>query len=149
MFQNFYHNSGLNGNGADPKVCYCGKGRNLDVIELQCERCTKWFHQSCIKLELPRLVKFLTCYNFVCKDCHPKGDEAFEKKTTSKCKLLCYLFCFLGFLTFFYCFFQHSLKYVKQPSLISFSENSHELAIVLPFPKTEKLFPISMNIGTC
>ena len=90
MFQNFYHkpelNSNANQNDYISKLCYCGKERNLDIIELQCERCSRWFHQSCLQIILPKMVKFLTCYSFLCKNCHPKGDEAFEKKTTTKCK---------------------------------------------------------------
>ncbi|KAF5273018.1 hypothetical protein FQR65_LT04760 [Abscondita terminalis] len=69
----------------DPKAlekqtnCYCGKDRNLNIIELLCANCTKWFHESCISYQLGKLVPFLSNYIFLCKNCSPTGLESFKK----------------------------------------------------------------------
>ncbi|VEN39220.1 unnamed protein product [Callosobruchus maculatus] len=59
--------------------CYCGKDRNLNIIELLCANCTRWFHESCIGYQLGKLVPFLTNYVFLCKNCSPTGLETFKK----------------------------------------------------------------------
>ncbi|XP_060524344.1 set1/Ash2 histone methyltransferase complex subunit ASH2 isoform X2 [Cylas formicarius] len=59
--------------------CYCGKDRNLNIVELLCANCTRWFHESCIGYQLGKLVSFLSNYVFLCKNCSPTGLETFRK----------------------------------------------------------------------
>ncbi|KAF5276970.1 hypothetical protein FQR65_LT16110 [Abscondita terminalis] len=59
--------------------CYCGKDRNLNIIELLCANCNRWFHESCISYQLGKLVPFLSNYIFLCKNCSPTGLESFKK----------------------------------------------------------------------
>ncbi|XP_039445878.1 set1/Ash2 histone methyltransferase complex subunit ASH2 isoform X1 [Culex pipiens pallens] len=59
--------------------CYCGKDRNLNIVELLCVTCNRWFHESCIGFQLGRLVPFLQNYVFVCKNCSVTGLETFRK----------------------------------------------------------------------
>ena len=73
-----------NSNGIVSRFCYCGKDRNLDVVELQCAKCLRWFHENCITTtNIGKLVKFMTCYTFVCKLCSPNQMECFTKRQTS------------------------------------------------------------------
>ncbi|XP_064537332.1 set1/Ash2 histone methyltransferase complex subunit ASH2 isoform X1 [Drosophila montana] len=62
-------------------VCYCGKERNLNVIELLCATCSRWIHESCITYQLGKgkLLPFITNYIFVCKNCSATGLESFRK----------------------------------------------------------------------
>ncbi|XP_001605857.2 set1/Ash2 histone methyltransferase complex subunit ASH2 isoform X1 [Nasonia vitripennis] len=59
--------------------CYCGKDRNLNIAELLCASCTRWFHESCIGYQLGKLVPFMTNYVFMCKNCSQTGLESFKK----------------------------------------------------------------------
>lgn len=59
--------------------CYCGKERNLNIAELLCANCNRWFHESCIGYQLGKLVPFLTNYVFLCKNCSPTGLESYKK----------------------------------------------------------------------
>ncbi|XP_058798250.1 set1/Ash2 histone methyltransferase complex subunit ASH2 isoform X2 [Phymastichus coffea] len=59
--------------------CYCGKDRNLNLAELLCASCTRWFHESCIGYQLGKLVPFMTNYVFMCKNCSQTGLESFKK----------------------------------------------------------------------
>lgn len=59
--------------------CYCGKDRNLNICELLCANCNRWFHESCIGYQLGKLVPFLSNYIFLCKNCSPTGLESFKK----------------------------------------------------------------------
>nr|CAG4644671.1 EOG090X03NS [Leptodora kindtii] len=59
--------------------CYCGKERNLNIVELFCATCLRWFHESCISHQLGKLVPFMMNYVFVCKNCSPTGLENFKK----------------------------------------------------------------------
>ncbi|CAH0558837.1 unnamed protein product [Brassicogethes aeneus] len=59
--------------------CYCGKERNLNIVELLCANCNRWFHESCIGYQLGKLVPFLMNYIFLCKNCSPTGLESFKK----------------------------------------------------------------------
>ncbi|CAK1546248.1 unnamed protein product [Leptosia nina] len=59
--------------------CYCGKDRNLNIVELLCASCNRWFHESCIGYQLGKLVPFMTNYLFICKNCSPTGLETFKK----------------------------------------------------------------------
>lgn len=66
---------------ADPNhQCYCGKERNLNIVELQCLACLKWFHDTCLSSPLGKCVPFMTNYTFSCKRCNPAGIENFSKK---------------------------------------------------------------------
>ncbi|RZC38181.1 set1/Ash2 histone methyltransferase complex subunit ASH2 [Asbolus verrucosus] len=62
-----------------PGTCYCGKDRNLNIVELLCANCSRWFHESCIGYQLGKLVPFLSNYVFLCKNCSPTGLENFKK----------------------------------------------------------------------
>lgn len=64
--------------------CYCGQERSLEIVDLQCAKCLKWFHQHCLSAKVGRLVKFMTCYTFVCKNCSTNQIESFMKRSTSK-----------------------------------------------------------------
>ncbi|XP_077288858.1 set1/Ash2 histone methyltransferase complex subunit ash2 isoform X2 [Arctopsyche grandis] len=59
--------------------CYCGKERNLNIVELLCASCMRWYHESCIGYQLGKLVPFMTNYMFICKNCSPTGLESFKK----------------------------------------------------------------------
>ncbi|CAG9559593.1 unnamed protein product [Danaus chrysippus] len=59
--------------------CYCGKERNLNIVELLCASCNRWYHESCIGYQLGKLVPFMTNYLFICKNCSPTGLETFKK----------------------------------------------------------------------
>lgn len=59
--------------------CYCGKDRNLNIAELLCASCGRWFHESCITYQLGKLVPFMTNYTFFCKNCSTSGLESFKK----------------------------------------------------------------------
>ncbi|XP_004530954.1 set1/Ash2 histone methyltransferase complex subunit ASH2 isoform X4 [Ceratitis capitata] len=60
-------------------ICYCGKDRNLNIVELLCANCSRWFHESCIGYQLGKLVPFISNYVFVCKNCSQSGLEVFRK----------------------------------------------------------------------
>ncbi|XP_037978109.2 set1/Ash2 histone methyltransferase complex subunit ASH2 isoform X1 [Plutella xylostella] len=69
-----------NKNSSDQQgSCYCGKERNLNIVELLCASCHRWFHESCIGYQLGKLVPFMTNYLFICKNCSPTGLETFKK----------------------------------------------------------------------
>nr|CAG4643833.1 EOG090X03NS [Lepidurus arcticus] len=59
--------------------CYCGKDRNMNIVELLCASCMRWFHESCISYQLGKLVPFMMNYVFLCKNCSPSGLETFKK----------------------------------------------------------------------
>ncbi|CAH2070954.1 unnamed protein product, partial [Iphiclides podalirius] len=65
--------------GDAQNTCYCGKDRNLNIVELLCASCNRWFHESCIGYQLGKLVPFMTNYLFICKNCSPTGLETFKK----------------------------------------------------------------------
>lgn len=58
---------------------FSGKDRNLNIVELLCANCVRWFHESCIGYQLGKLVPFLFNYVFHCKNCSPTGLEMFRK----------------------------------------------------------------------
>jgi len=58
---------------------FSGKERNLNIVELLCASCSRWFHESCIGYQLGKLVPFMMNYVFVCKNCSPTGLESFKK----------------------------------------------------------------------
>ncbi|KAH8397720.1 hypothetical protein KR215_010587 [Drosophila sulfurigaster] len=62
-------------------VCYCGKERNLNIIELLCATCSRWIHETCITHQFgkARILPFITNYIFVCKNCSGAGQESFRK----------------------------------------------------------------------
>lgn len=60
-----------------------GKDRNLNIVELLCATCNRWFHESCIGFQLGRLIPFATNYIFICKNCSPTGLESFRKSQAS------------------------------------------------------------------
>ncbi|XP_077506903.1 set1/Ash2 histone methyltransferase complex subunit ASH2-like isoform X3 [Amblyomma americanum] len=60
--------------------CYCGFRRNMNLIEVQCIACLKWFHDVCLSIPLGKSLPFMTNYTFTCKLCNPSGNESFSKK---------------------------------------------------------------------
>ncbi|XP_061710931.1 set1/Ash2 histone methyltransferase complex subunit ASH2 isoform X1 [Cydia pomonella] len=75
-----YDRNKTNKSGSDSQgSCYCGKDRNLNIVELLCASCNRWFHESCIGYQLGKLVPFMTNYLFICKNCSPTGLETFKK----------------------------------------------------------------------
>ncbi|XP_046613675.1 set1/Ash2 histone methyltransferase complex subunit ASH2 isoform X1 [Neodiprion virginianus] len=70
---------GNKGNSTDNGNCYCGKERNLNIVELLCASCSRWYHESCIGYQLGKLVPFMMNYVFMCKNCSPTGLESFKK----------------------------------------------------------------------
>ncbi|XP_064096042.1 set1/Ash2 histone methyltransferase complex subunit ASH2-like isoform X1 [Macrobrachium nipponense] len=67
---------------------YCGKLRNLNIVELMCWQCGSWFHESCISYQLGKLVPFMLSYSFTCKNCSPNGVEIF-RKTQAQLRDMC------------------------------------------------------------
>ena len=65
---------------------YSGKERNLNIVELLCASCLRWYHESCIGYQLGKLVPFMMNYFFVCKNCSPTGLESFKKNQASEYK---------------------------------------------------------------
>lgn len=63
---------------------YSGKDRNLNILELLCVTCNRWFHESCIGFQFGKLIPFATNYIFICKNCSPSGLESFRKSQASK-----------------------------------------------------------------
>lgn len=63
---------------------YSGKERNLNILELLCASCYRWFHESCIGFQMGKLIPFATNYMFFCKNCSPTGLESFRKCQASK-----------------------------------------------------------------
>lgn len=72
---------------------FSGKDRNLNIAELLCASCSKWFHESCIGYQLGKLVPFMMNYVFMCKNCSQTGLESFKKNQARE-------------LVFFYFFFK-------------------------------------------
>ncbi|XP_048248232.1 set1/Ash2 histone methyltransferase complex subunit ASH2-like isoform X1 [Haliotis rufescens] len=63
--------------------CYCGKGRNIGSVELQCNVCQGWFHSQCISCHIGKCIPFMTNYQFICKNCNQTGLESCQKKQAS------------------------------------------------------------------
>lgn len=61
-----------------------GKDRNLNIVELLCASCNRWYHESCIGYQLGKLVPFMTNYLFICKNCSSTGLETFKKNQARK-----------------------------------------------------------------
>ncbi|XP_063703607.1 set1/Ash2 histone methyltransferase complex subunit ASH2 [Culicoides brevitarsis] len=59
--------------------CYCGKDRNLNIIELLCAACNSWFHESCINYQFGKTLAFSMNYVFFCKNCSSTGLESFRR----------------------------------------------------------------------
>ncbi|XP_037868744.1 set1/Ash2 histone methyltransferase complex subunit ASH2 isoform X1 [Bombyx mori] len=76
---NMDKNKGNKTSAESQGTCYCGKDRNLNIAELLCASCNRWFHESCIGYQLGKLVPFMTNYLFICKNCSPTGLETFKK----------------------------------------------------------------------
>ncbi|XP_052070290.1 set1/Ash2 histone methyltransferase complex subunit ASH2-like isoform X1 [Mytilus californianus] len=70
-------------------VCYCGKGRNLGAVELQCSVCMKWYHADCIGCYLGQCIPFMTNYQFSCKMCGQNGLESFVRKQAGFPQICC------------------------------------------------------------
>ncbi|KAK8758927.1 hypothetical protein V5799_003437, partial [Amblyomma americanum] len=58
-------------------------GRNMNLIEVQCIACLKWFHDVCLSIPLGKSLPFMTNYTFTCKLCNPSGNESFSKKQSN------------------------------------------------------------------
>lgn len=64
---------------------FSGKERNLNIVELLCQQCSKFYHESCIGYQLGKLLPFSMNYTFVCKNCSATGLETYRKSQASKC----------------------------------------------------------------
>nr|CAG4643104.1 EOG090X03NS [Ilyocryptus agilis] len=51
----------------------------MNIVELFCAQCLRWYHESCISYQLGKLVPFMMNYVFLCKNCSPTGLESFKK----------------------------------------------------------------------
>lgn len=69
--------------GSTDQQCYCGKGRNTNIMEVQCGSCAKYFHETCLSSPLGKCVPFMTNYTFSCKLCSSAGCENFTKKQSN------------------------------------------------------------------
>jgi Set1/Ash2 histone methyltransferase complex subunit ASH2 len=56
----------------------------MNIVELFCATCLRWFHESCISYQLGKLVPFMMNYVFLCKNCSPTGLESFKKNQARK-----------------------------------------------------------------
>lgn len=70
-------------------TCYCGKGRNLGAVELQCGSCLRWFHADCIGCYLGQCIPFMTNYQYSCKMCSPNSLETFNRKQAGFPQICC------------------------------------------------------------
>lgn len=61
------------------RYCYCGDDRNLLDVDVQCSRCSNFFHGRCIKLDMGPVVPFMTNYHFACRNCSPTQSESFTR----------------------------------------------------------------------
>lgn len=61
-------------------LCYCGRGRSVGEVELQCSVCLKWFHKECITTNVGNMLPFMTTYHFCCKFCHPNTQEVYSRR---------------------------------------------------------------------
>lgn len=78
-------------------INYGGKDRNLNIAELLCASCNRWFHESCIGYQLGKLCPFMSNYVFMCKNCSPTGLESFKRSQARKSSLyVCFQFAKLG-----------------------------------------------------
>ncbi|XP_064601682.1 set1/Ash2 histone methyltransferase complex subunit ASH2-like [Liolophura sinensis] len=63
--------------------CYCGKGRNLGTVELQCAVCLRWYHNECINCYVGTCMPYMTNYQFGCKRCNATKVESFTRRTAT------------------------------------------------------------------
>ncbi|CCG81778.1 Set1 complex component ash2 [Taphrina deformans PYCC 5710] len=61
------------------KYCYCGDDRNLLDVDVQCTKCSNFFHGRCIGIDMGPVVPFMTNYEFVCKNCSSTLRETFTR----------------------------------------------------------------------
>ncbi|KAJ6221961.1 hypothetical protein RDWZM_000506 [Blomia tropicalis] len=66
-------------NGLSHK-CYCGKDRDLEVVELQCLKCLRWCHEACITIKLEKVIRFSSSYTFICKLCSHNQIESYTRR---------------------------------------------------------------------
>lgn len=116
-------------NGLLSRLCYCGKERNLELVELQCAKCLRWYHEQCISVNMGKLVKFMTCYTFLCKLCSGNQLECFTKRQTSK-------FCFP------YTLLTHSVGFTQicQTAIANLIKK-HETENRIAFSKDKEIIP--------
>lgn len=62
---------------------YSGKDRNLNIIEVACSNCGKFFHESCIGYQMGKLLSFSMNYLFCCKFCSHTGLEIYKRNSAS------------------------------------------------------------------
>lgn len=62
---------------------FSGKERNLNIIEVVCSTCSKFFHESCIGYQMGKLLAFSMNYNFTCKFCSATGLEQYRRTSAS------------------------------------------------------------------
>lgn len=58
---------------------HSGKDRNMNIIEVACSSCGKFFHESCIGYQMGKLLAFSMNYFFQCKFCSHTGVESYRR----------------------------------------------------------------------
>lgn len=51
----------------------------MNIIEVSCSSCAKFFHESCIGYQMGKLLSFSLNYIFTCKFCSPTGLETYKR----------------------------------------------------------------------
>ena len=64
-------------------LIFSGKERNLNIIEVSCSNCGKFFHESCIGYQMGKLLSFSMNYVFTCKFCSSTGLEIYRRNSSS------------------------------------------------------------------
>ncbi|KAH3861122.1 hypothetical protein DPMN_024050 [Dreissena polymorpha] len=119
---------GLPGIQQEVEVCYCGKGRNLGSAELQCQTCSKWYHQDCTGCNIGSSIPFMCNYIYQCKHCGPNGLESFQKKLASF-QQICYTT--LANLTYMFRD-ENRVMFSRDREIIPFVEKHWEMMTTMP-----------------
>jgi Set1/Ash2 histone methyltransferase complex subunit ASH2 len=64
-------------------IFHSGKERNLNIVEVACSNCGKFFHESCIGYQMGKLLSFSMNYSFCCKFCSPTGLETYRRNSAT------------------------------------------------------------------
>lgn len=124
---------------------HSGKDRNMNIVELFCATCLRWFHESCISYQLGKLVPFMMNYVFFCKNCSPTGLESFKKNQARRFPFVLQSTITNYMPTLF--FIQNLHKCVLLQLRISCRTVSRKELLVNTFQETEKSFHTLILIG--
>ncbi|XP_052776815.1 set1/Ash2 histone methyltransferase complex subunit ASH2-like [Mya arenaria] len=112
----------------DEELCYCGKGRNLGTVELQCQACSRWYHADCTSCYIGTCIPFMCNYIYQCKHCNENGLESFQKKQASF-QQICYTT--LANLTFLFRN-DNRVMFSRDKEIIPFIEKQWENMTTMP-----------------